>query len=188
MPVASPSARAPAGLPLHSHPPAMPAAPRSDRRRRGFAQRAALALVVSYVAASHVAACTTVRPLAGARAPVPSRVRLALTDSGAVALARYLGPGVVSITGRLDGDSAGTYVVRTSAVQTADGSEHRWDGDPVRVPRHFVANVGAVRVAPMRTAAASALVAGAFVALYAMVHGGVARSGGPSGGPNTGPR
>jgi hypothetical protein len=147
--------------------------------RQGAAALAALSTAV---------ACTTVRPLAGRPAESASRVRLSLTDSGSAALARYLGPDVVALSGRLAGDSAGGYMVRVSMVRTADGREHRWDGDPVRVPRPLVATVGAVRVAPLRTAAVSALAAAALAGLYSAIHASVPRPTVPTGGVEGPPR
>ena len=153
--------------------------------RRRVRRRATAAALVALAPGL---ACTTVRPLVGGPAEPASRVQVALTDSGRVALARYLGPGVVALTGRLAGDSAGGLVVHVSAIRTADGREHRWAGDPVRVPRPLVATVGAVRVAPLRTAALSALAAAAVVGLYSSVRSGVGRPDGPTGGAESGSR
>jgi hypothetical protein len=131
--------------------------------------------------------CTTYQPLAGTTPRRDSRVRISLTDSGAVALARYLGPQVVSVTGRMQGDSSGAYVVAVSSVQMADGTEHYWHGDVVQVPRPLVANVRSARTAPLQTALLTGLIVGAAAGIFSLVRGATS-SGLPGSGSEPGPR
>jgi len=75
-----------------------------------------------------------------------------LTDSGARALAGYLGPGAQAVRGRSLGlDDAGLRLSVT-AVETIRGDELTWQGEMVTLPRPFIATTQIRRLAKGRTA------------------------------------
>lgn len=80
-------------------------------------------------------------PVERATPPRGALVQLSLTDSGAVALASQLGPRTELLRGRLEGDSSGSYVVSVTAVRSRSGQDSDWNGEPVAVPRPFVAHL-----------------------------------------------
>ena len=75
-----------------------------------------------------------------------------LTDSGARALAGYLGPEAQAVRGRSLGfDDAGLRLSVT-AVETVRGEELTWQGETVTLPRPFIATTQIRRLAKGRTA------------------------------------
>lgn len=125
----------------------------------------------------------------GASAPAGGdRVRLALTDSGAVALASQLGPATEEVSGRVLGDSAGAYRLSVLGTRRRGGVEMDWRGEQVKIPRILVARAEERRFSRKRTVLAS-------VALVAVAVGIRQAFWGPGGvfgrshpGPSPGPR
>jgi hypothetical protein len=102
-----------------------------------------------------LAACYTYEPVVGPASIARERVRLTLTDSGAVSLASQLGPATEEVSGRLNVDSAGAYVVSVLATRRRGGAEIDWRGEQVTVPRVLVAHAEQRRFSRTRTALAS---------------------------------
>lgn len=74
-----------------------------------------------------------------------------LTDSGARALAAYLGPEAQAVQGRtVSFDDAGLRLSVT-AVETNRGDELSWKGETVTLPRPFIASTQTRRLAKGRT-------------------------------------
>jgi hypothetical protein len=103
-----------------------------------------------------------------------TRLHVQLTDDGAQSLARYLGPNVAYIDGRLiqRQDSGMTLSVNSTTART--GEQQSWKGENVQIPKSAVATVEQKKVSKWRTA----LVAGVVVAGVAVISG---VSGGSSG-------
>jgi hypothetical protein len=95
---------------------------------------------------------------------VGSEARLQLSDSGAVVLASKIGPSAESITGRVVVDSASSYILALSSVKRRDGDETLWRGERIIVDRALVADAGARRFSPSRTALFSGLLSAGLVA------------------------
>jgi hypothetical protein len=132
-----------------------------------------------------LAGCYVYRPLGDAARPTVERVRLTLTDSGAVSLASQLGPATEEVSGRVLADSAGAYVVSVLGTRRRGGPETDWRGEHVTVPRILVARTEERRFSRQRTLVASvgAIVA-AIVARQAFWGpGGVFGGAPPGGGP-----
>lgn len=133
-----------------------------------------------------LAGCYTYQPVVGAHPTAHERVRLTLTDSGAVSLASQLGPATEEVSGRLSADSAGAYIVSVLATRRRGGPEIDWRGEHVAVPRRLVARTEERRFSRARTLMASlGLVVAAAVAREAFwgaggVFGGAPPGGGPS--------
>ena len=150
------------------------------RRRRGArARRVRLAIVAMTAGAAPLLGCFAYVPTAGAPAPAGSRVRVQLTDAGSTSLSSYLGPGVVAVTGRLVAADDSVVSVAMGETQLGDGSERYWNGEPVAVPRRYVATMQRHQFSGSRTALLSAGLGGLALA--------IARGLGGIGGGNTSP-
>jgi hypothetical protein len=99
--------------------------------------------------------CYVYRPLGTAGPLGRDRVRLALTDSGAVVLASQLGPATEEVSGRLLQDSADAYVVSVLETRRRGGAEMDWKGERVAVPRVLIARAEERRFSHRRTLLAS---------------------------------
>jgi hypothetical protein len=133
-----------------------------------------------------VAGCYVYHPV-GAAAPVGrERVRLTLTDSGAVTLASQLGPATEEVSGQVLADSAGAYVVSVLGTRRRGGIETDWRGEHVVIPRLLVAQTQERRFSRKRTVLASIalVVAAAGLREAFWGPGGVFGGGGPGGGPS----
>jgi hypothetical protein len=132
-----------------------------------------------------VTACYVYRPVRGTTPVGGDRVRLILTDSGAVSLASQLGPATEEVSGRVLGDTAGAYIVSVLETKRRGGAESDWKGEHVMVPRILIARAEERRFSRTRTVLASlALVAvtvGAREAFWGP--GGVFGGAPPGGGP-----
>jgi hypothetical protein len=104
-------------------------------------------------------ACYDYRPITTPSAMEGRRVQLYLTDSGAVALARSVGPSVEALEGTFMGDSAGAYQLAMSTSRTRNGVETDWRGERVFVPRPLVATMLERRFSSSRTVFATGLAA-----------------------------
>jgi predicted alpha/beta hydrolase len=133
-------------------------------------------------------ACYVYRPVTEMTPVGKDRVRLTLTDSGAVSLASQLGPATEEVQGRVVADSAGAYVMSVLATRRRGGAETDWSGEQVAVPRIFVAHAQERRFSRQRTILASlGLAAAAIVAREAFWGPGGVFAGAPPGG-SPGPR
>jgi hypothetical protein len=132
-----------------------------------------------------LAGCYVYRPVGGTSPVGSNRVRLTLTDSGAVTLASQLGPATEQVSGRVLSDSDGAYVLSVLETKRRGGTEADWKGEQVTVPRILVARAEERRFSRKRTLLASlALVAvtiGAREAFWGP--GGVFGGAPPGGGP-----
>jgi hypothetical protein len=101
--------------------------------------------------------------------PVPgTRLAADLTDSGADALGRYLGPRVARVDGRLMRMTPDTLVLSAFVVTDREGIAHFWKGEAVSLPRALVATLERRRLSVGRTATfAAGAIAGAVLVLRA---------------------
>ena len=150
---------------------------RSDRgaRRAGLLAAAALPLVVG---------CTTYRAAPAAVLPTGARVRVALTESGATALAPTLGTSVTGVEGEWGGGAGDTVVVRVDRLLTVPGVSIAWGGTPVGIRRDAIRSLERATISRRRTAlvfGGAAFAAAAVIALLRL--GGGGQGGGGDGGP-----
>jgi hypothetical protein len=112
-----------------------------------------------------VVACYGYYPEA-ANAPLAGRdVMLTLTDSGAVVLARQLGPSTEALGGQLAADSGAAFVVLVRTVRSRAGYETPWRGERVVVPRVLVSQVEERRFSRARTTVFGVALSVALVAM-----------------------
>lgn len=131
------------------------------------------------------AGCYAYVPTSSPRPVTGSDVQLALTDSGTLAMTPFVGPSVGLVTGRVVGDSSGSYVLSITRTARRDGIETDWRGERIAVSRALISDVATRRFSPGRTVLFSALTGGALVAIVeAFAGGGGATS---PGGTPTGP-
>lgn len=101
-------------------------------------------------------ACYAYAPSFGGE-PVPgTRVSLAVSDEGRVALAKMVAPGVVKIEGTLVGIENDAYLLNVYEVKTIDGRSAHWAGERVVLNRNQVVAVSERRFSKGRTVAAVA--------------------------------
>lgn len=119
--------------------------------------------------------------------PVPgTKLQVQLTDQGSIDLAKYLGPSVISVDGRLLQGTDSTLALSVSSVSMRSGDEQFWKGETVTLPRTAIATVHERKLSKWR----SALIAGAVIAGIAAIGGAAAGNSSPSsgGGPPPPPK
>jgi hypothetical protein len=128
------------------------------------------------ISALLLCACYVSTPLV-TTAPQPgSRLLVQLTDQGTIDLAKYLGPGVTTVDGRLLQSHDSTLSLSVNAVTLRSGDEQYWKGETVDLPLRSVAQIRERKVSVWR----SGLLASAVVAGAAAI-GGIAAGGGNTG-------
>jgi hypothetical protein len=92
--------------------------------------------------AAVAAGCYNYQPAALTPTPAPDAyLAITLTDSGARALAAYLGPDARAVRGRHPSvDDAGLHLA-VETVQTNRGEELTWRGETVTIPQSFIGSV-----------------------------------------------
>ena len=116
-------------------------------------------------------------------APAPgARLKVELTDQGTADLAPLVGPGAVSLAGRLEERGPESLTLAVSAVEFRRREEEFWDGEPVTIPQPAIARVFERRVSRTRSTLASIAVVAGAVILVDLFSGGETLFGGKSGG------
>jgi len=126
------------------------------------------------------AGCQVYTPISLSSQVARDDIRLTLTDGAAADLARSLGVGVSQLEGHVDAVTDSTIVFRIANVTRVSGSDEKWSGEPVAIPRRDVATVERRSISVAR----SVIVGGAIVA-GAVLAGTVAGS--ASGGSSSSP-
>lgn len=111
-------------------------------------KRAAIVIATACV----TAACYDYNPLTTPSPEPGTYIAATLTDSGAEALARYLGPGVFVVRGRYLGDSDRGLLVSVSSVEMKRGDELTWAGETVALPHDNIASLQVRQLAKGRSA------------------------------------
>jgi len=112
-----------------------------------------MARVVCLAAAAVLAGgCYNYTPVALTPAPQSGTYLSAtLTDSGATALAGYLGPEARAVRGRTLAFGDTGLVLAVTTIETSRGEEMSWQGEKVTLPRPFIAAIQTRRMAKGRT-------------------------------------
>jgi hypothetical protein len=122
--------------------------------------------------------------------PTPgAEVRVQLTPEGTTELARYLGPRVITVDGRLSSVAGdGAMMIAPTLLQIADGARQQWTAeDVVTFPRVYVTSVQERTVNRRKSTIAAVAVAASLVALGTIVMRGIGSNSPPTGtGPGTG--
>ena len=125
------------------------------------------------------AGCQVYTPISLSSQVAKDDIRLTLTDQGAVDLAKALGVGATQLEGHIDAVTDSTIVLRITELTRLSGSDEKWSGEPVPIPRGDVATVER-----RTTSVARSLVLGGAIAAGAILAGTVAGS--VEGGSGTG--
>lgn len=128
-------------------------------------------------------ACYESVPIELARVQPGTKIRISLTDAGADSLARYLGPGVETIDGKLISTDDRGVSLSVSQVAMKSGQDQFWKGETVMIPRYSLSTVQARKINKSK----SLLLGGAFVVALASIKlSGVAGGNGGGGGNGSG--
>jgi hypothetical protein len=128
--------------------------------------------------------CYSNVPVQLSAAPPSTKLVVGLTDAGSDSLARYLGPGVQTVSGKLlqNGDNGISLAV--SQVTMRSGAEQFWKGETVALPKYSIGTVQERKLSKQRTILlGAAIVAAAFTIKLSGV-GGNSGSSKPGGGGN----
>ena len=129
-----------------------------------------------------VCGCYVSVPLATPSPEPGARLHVQLTDQGSTDLARYLGPNVVAVDGRLLQGTDSALSLSVSDVAMRSGDQQFWKGEAVTLPKTAIATVQRKKLSAWRSGLiASALVAG--IAVIGGVTGGNSGSSGRGGPP-----
>ena len=161
----------------------MPRARTSPGHPPALRLRALLLLAIVVLSSG---ACHTYRAIPGRRLPAGGTpVLLHLTDSGAVVLAREIGPSVESIEGDVVHVDSVLVTISVRRVRMRGELRSDWAGERVTVARSLIATVSEKRLSRIRSLAfAGGMLAGAALAatgVTGIVGGGRGGRGGPGG-------
>jgi hypothetical protein len=92
-----------------------------------------------------------------------TKIRVTLTDAGADSLARYLGPGVERVDGKLINTTDERLALGVTSIAMKSGQDQYWKGETVAIPRSALATVQQRKVNKPK----SLLLGGAFIAALA---------------------
>ena len=92
-----------------------------------------------------------------------TKIRVTLTDAGTDSLARYLGPGVLTVDGKLISTTDTKLSLGVSSVAMRGGQDQYWKGETVAIPRSELATVQQRRINKPK----SLLLGGALIAALA---------------------
>ena len=114
-----------------------------------------------------------------------TKIRVTLTDAGTDSLARYLGPGVQTVDGKLISASDEKLALGVTSVAMRSGQDQYWKGETVAIPRSALATVQQRKINKPK----SLLLGGALIAALASLrlsgvvggNGGGNSRGGPGG-------
>jgi hypothetical protein len=143
---------------------------------RGFPMR-----IVPF-AALMLCGCYVNVPLSTLSPDPGTRVHVELTDQGSIDLAKYLGPNVAAVDGRLVQGTDSALSVSVSDVSMRSGDEQYWKGESVTLPRYTVATVRQKKLSVWRSGLIGGLFLAGVVAIGA-VSGGSGPASGNSGTP-----
>jgi hypothetical protein len=131
------------------------------------------------LAAFVLCGCYQSVPLALANARTGAKLRVSLTDAGSDSLARYLGPGVESVDGKLLQTNENDISLAVTQVTMRSGVEQFWKGETVVLPKYSLATVQERQISKPRTL----LLGGAILAaLFTVKLSGVGGNAGGRGG------
>jgi hypothetical protein len=120
------------------------------------------ALLIS--AACLTTACYSYSPLTTPSPEPGTYVAVTLTDAGSQELARYLGPSVFVVRGRVLDRTEQGLAVSVSSVELQRGDALPWAGERVELPSTAIASLDVRRLAKGRTLLLAGVSAGSFVA------------------------
>jgi hypothetical protein len=110
-------------------------------------------------------------------------VRVLLTDAGTAAVAPWVGPRVVSISGRLMSSADSAVTLALTTTEKRNGTDDLWRGEPVLIRREYIESLQRRTFSGSRTFVAGGVAVGLAAILYAALGGFNGSSSSGSGGP-----
>lgn len=147
------------------------------RSRRG--RRVVSLLLVGGGTMAGTSACYSYRPLSTEAVPVGTRVVASLTDRGAVEMADTVGGAATRLSGRVQAATDQRLVLALNRVTFRQGRAVSWAGEPVGVPRQYVASLSERRFSWWRSLVTTAVVSTALVTVANRLGMNVGFFGGP---------
>ena len=123
-----------------------------------------LGVLVAFCSSLLGTGCYTYRSLAEAPLITDERVRLTLTDSGAIAMRGYLGADVATVAGRLQGRSDRGFEVAIVSTELRSGALREWNGELATIPSIFVAHAELRHLSVSKSALATGGILGLAIA------------------------
>jgi hypothetical protein len=111
--------------------------------------------------------CYTNRMIVNETMTPGTEVALSITDRGRVGLGERVGPGAMTVTGRLVGRTDSMYVLRVSSVDFINAGTSHWSGEELKVPRDYVSTVAERSFSRSRSWLMAGVVVGAIVVIAA---------------------
>jgi hypothetical protein len=105
-----------------------------------------------------LSACYANVPIQLSTAQPNTKLVVALTDAGSDSLARYLGPGVATVGGKLLQNSDGGVSLAVTTLTMRSGAEQFWKGETVALPKYSIATVQERKLSKPRTFLLSAAI------------------------------
>jgi hypothetical protein len=134
-----------------------------------------------------LSACYTYAPAPVNGSLAEQHVEFRFSDAGRVTMQRALGPGALTISGRVVAETDALWTVKVYRLTTVDGAVMTWAGEEIDVSRDAVAIVSTRQFDRQRSLVAAAGVTGAvatFILTRSLLGGGIDMS--PGGGGDTG--
>ena len=116
-------------------------------------------------------ACMVSQPM---EEPVPklgSTVTADLTDAGSAGMARWVGPGVTEIRGKVVTASEEALLLSVVEVRTRAGNETSWKGEQVDIPNNWIRSLQSEKFSPTRTALVAVVAGAAAYLAYTLADG-----------------
>jgi hypothetical protein len=129
--------------------------------------------------------CYSNVPIQLSTAQPSTKLVVALTDAGSDSLARYLGPGVQEVDGRLLTNTDAGVSLAVTQVTMRSGVEQFWKGETVALPKYSIGTVQEHKLSKPRTflLTAAIIAAGASIKLSGVGSSNSNNKGGPPGPP-----
>jgi hypothetical protein len=114
-----------------------------------------------------------------------TKLVVSLTDAGSDSLARYLGPGVATVSGKLLSNTDAGVSLSVTDVTMRSGAEQFWKGETVALPKYAIGTVMKRSLSKPKTllVVGAIIVAGATVRLSGVGQSNSGRSPSGPGGP-----
>jgi hypothetical protein len=128
--------------------------------------------VVRLIALAVLTGCYVYRPLGTVGPQVGTRVTAELTDYGSDALARSVGPGIVTLRGGVVSAESADITLSVTSVTDRSGQMKSWRGERLRVPRVAVQEYQERKFSPGRSVLLGVALLGSVLAAREAFEGG----------------
>jgi hypothetical protein len=135
------------------------------------------------VLAVALSGCYTYGPMTNGAPELGKPMRVTLTLTGGDSLARWLGPNVATVDGRLVLATESAYELGVTSIVMHSGMEQYWKGETVTIPKSLISSVQARKFSWAKTGVLAGVVVVTVLALQQSGAIGGSQSHGSPGGP-----